>query len=305
MRKLIIILLVLAASSSLAQQDALFSQYMFNKLVINPAYTGTREALSLTLVGRQKWAGLDGAPRTATFSIHSPLRNERLGLGMYCYTDVLGPLQTSGAVGAFSYKFQWGPGKLSFGLQFGFRHMFVDWDKVFMPEDNDVAYRGESGKNFVVDANFGLYYYTDKYYVGLSSKHLLEQDVGTQELYDEVVANRLLRHFYGMAGIAIPLNHNLVLQPSVLAKYVKNAPFQMDFNANLMIRNVLWVGFSYRTERTAVFLVEVLVKDRLRIGYSYDIFLNKLAQYNKGSHEVLVGFDFPVFKRRMLTPRYF
>jgi len=305
MRKLITIVFILAGTCIYAQQDALFSQYMFNKMVINPAYTGTREALSVTLVGRQQWIGLEGAPRTATFSIHSPLRNEKLGLGMYCYTDVLGPLQTSGAVGAFSYKFQWGPGKLSFGLQFGFKHMFIDWNKVYMPENNDVAYMGESGQNFVVDANFGLYYYTKNYYVGVSSKHLLEQDIGTQELYDDVASNRLLRHFYGMAGIAIELNDHLVLQPSILAKYVKNAPFQMDFNANLMIQEVIWIGFSYRTEGTAVFLIEVLVKDRLRIGYSYDVFLNELSQYNKGSHEVLIGFDFPVFKRRMLTPRYF
>jgi type IX secretion system PorP/SprF family membrane protein len=305
MRKLLMIILLLSGTSLFAQQDALFSQYMFNKLVINPAYTGTREALSITLVGRQQWVGLEGAPRTSTFSIHSPLRNDRLGLGLYGYTDKLGPVKTSGAVGSFSYKFRWGPGKLSFGLQFGFRHMTVNWDEVYMPDDNDVAYRGETGKNLVADANFGIYYYTDKYYVGVASKQLIEQDIGTQELYNEVAAARLLRHFYGMAGLVIPLNENLVLQPSLLAKYVKNAPFQMDFNANLMIREVFWVGFSYRTEKTAVFLVEVLVKDRLRIGYSYDIFLNQLAQYNKGSHELLIGFDFPVFKRRMLTPRYF
>lgn len=305
MRKLFIILLVVAGTSSFAQQDALLSQYMFNKLVINPAYAGTRDALSITLVGRQQWVGIEGAPRTATFSIHSPLRNDRLGIGLYGYTDVLGPLQTSGAVGSFSYKFRWGPGKLSFGLQFGFKHMSIDWNKVTMAEDNDVAYLGQSGKNFVMDANFGLYYYTDKYYLGLSSKHLLEQDIGTQELYDDVVSNRLLRHFYGMAGLNITLTRNLILQPSFLAKYVKNAPFQMDFNANLMIREVFWIGFSYRTQRTAVFLVEVLVKNRLRIGYSYDVFLNQLAHYNKGSHELLIGFDFPVFKRRMLSPRYF
>ncbi len=305
MRKLITIILILGGSCLYAQQDALFSQYMFNKLVINPAYAGTRDALSLALVGRQQWVGLDGAPRTVTFTIHSPLRNEKLGLGMYCYTDVLGPLQTSGAIGAFSYKFQWGPGKLSFGLQFGFRHMFVDWNKIHMPQENDVALTGQSGKNFVVDANIGLYYYTDNYYVGISSKHLLEQDIGTQELYDEEISSRLLRHLYAMAGLALPLNDDLVLQPSIMAKYVKNSPFQMDFNANLMIRKVFWIGFSYRTEKTFVFLAEVLVKNRLRIGYSYDIFLNEFTQYNKGSHEVLIGFDFPVYKRKLDTPRYF
>jgi len=304
MRKLFIILLVVAGTSSFAQQDALLSQYMFNKLVINAAYTGTRDALSITLVGRQQWVGMDGAPRTATFSIHSPMKNDKLGLGLYGYTDVLGPLQTSGAVGSFSYKFRWGPGKLSFGLQFGFKHMSIDWTKVVMPEQNDLTANNQSGSNFVMDANFGLYYYSDKFYVGLSSKNLLEQEIGTQELYDEA-ANKLLRHFYGMAGINIKLSENLNLQPSVLARYVKNAPFQMDFNANLMFKEVFTVGLSYRTERTLVFLVEVLVKDRLRIGYSYDIFLNELSQSNKGSHELLIGFDFPVFKRELNTPNYF
>lgn len=305
MRKLLVIFILLAGSTAIAQQDALFSQYMFNKLVINPAYTGTRDALSITLVGRQQWVGMDGAPRTASFSIHSPLRNEKIGIGAYAYTDVIGPLQTSGGVGSFSYKFQWGPGKLSFGLQFGIKHMSIDWSKVDMPEESDIAYLGQSGDNLVMDANFGLYYYTKKYYVGFASKQLLQQEVGTQELYDDVVANKLLRHFYGMAGIAIPLSDHLVLKPSVLAKYVNNAPLQMDFNANLMINEVMWIGFSYRTEDIFVFLVEVLVKDRLRIGYSYDTFLNELSVQNLGSHEVLIGFDFPVFKRRMLTPRYF
>jgi len=304
MRKLFIILLILAGTSSFAQQDALLSQYMFNKLVINPAYTGTRDALSITLVGRQQWVGIDGAPRTATFSIHSPLRNDKLGLGLYGYTDVLGPLQTSGAVGSFSYKFEWGPGKLSFGLQFGFKHMSIDWNKVSMLEETDLPSNEQSGNNFVMDANFGLYYYSDKFYVGLSSKNLLEQDIGTQELYD-APANKLLRHFYGMAGVNIKLSDNLNMQPSVLARYVKNAPFQMDFNANLMFKEVFTVGVSYRTERTFVFLVEVLVKNRLRLGYSYDIFLSELSQSNKGSHELLIGFDFPVFKRELNTPRYF
>jgi type IX secretion system PorP/SprF family membrane protein len=295
----------MAGSCLYAQQDALFSQYMFNKLVINPAYTGTRDALSIALVGRQQWVGMDGAPKTVTFTIHSPLRNEKLGLGLYGYTDVLGPLQTSGAVGAFSYKFKWGPGQLSFGLQFGFKYMSVDWSKITMLQENDVALTGESGKNFVVNANIGLYYYTENYYVGVSTKNLFEQDIGTQELYDEEISYRLLRQLYGMAGIAITLNDDLVLQPSILAKYVQKSPFQMDFNANLMIREVFTIGFSYRTEKTLVFLVEVLVKNRLRIGYSYDTFLSELSQYNKGSHELLIGFDIPVFKRKLDTPRYF
>jgi len=306
MKKYIIILaLTVIGISTMAQQDALFSQYMFNKLVINPAYAGTRNALSLTMVGRQQWVGLDGAPSTFTFTIHSPLKNERIGLGLYCYTDAVGPVRTSGIIPTFSYKVRLGPGQLSFGLQFGVKHMTIDWSKVVMPEANDVAYMGQSGDNMILDANFGMYYYTDNFYVGISSKHLFEQEMGTLELEDGLVYATLLRHFYGMAGVAIPINENLALKPSILVKYVKNAPVQVDINANLLIYQRFWLGVSYRTEKVAVFLAEVLVGNHMRIGYSYDIFLNQLKVTNRGSHEVLIGFDIPVFNRRMMTPRYF
>jgi type IX secretion system PorP/SprF family membrane protein len=306
MKKYFFFLLITSLSMvSMAQQDALYSQYMFNKLVLNPAYAGTRDALSLTMVGRQQWVGLEGAPSTVSFTAHSPLKNDRIGLGLYVYTDALGPMQTYGVISAYSYKVRIGPGRLSFGLQFGVKHLSIDWQKVTMPDQNDVAYFGQSGDNTVLDANFGMYYYTKNYYIGFASKHLFEQQIGTLELQDDMVYATLLRHFYGMGGVAIPLNENLVLKPSMLIKYVKNAPVQADFNANLLIYKKLWVGVSYRTEKTAVFLAELLVNDRLRVGYSYDIFLNKLRVTNRGSHEILVGFDFPVFKRRMLTPRYF
>jgi type IX secretion system PorP/SprF family membrane protein len=306
MKKYIIIfVMTFIGLSTMAQQDALFSQYMFNKLVINPAYAGTRNALSLTMVGRQQWVGLDGAPSTFTFTIHSPLKNDRVGLGFYCYTDAVGPVRTSGIIPTFSYKIRLGPGRLSFGLQVGIKHMTIDWTKVTMPQANDVAYMGQSGDNLIMDANFGMYYYTDDFYVGVSSKHLFEQEMGTLELEDGLVYATLLRHFYGMAGVAIPINENLVLEPSILVKYVKNAPVQIDLNANLLIYERFWLGFSYRTEKVAVFLAEVLIGNHMRIGYSYDIFLNQLKVTNRGSHEVLIGFDIPVFNRRMMTPRYF
>ena len=306
MRKTIIIVaLIIISSLGFSQQDALFSQYMFNKLVINPAYTGTRDALSMTLVARQQWVGLDKAPRTATFSIHSPLNNDRIGVGLFGYTDHLGPISTSGLIGSYSYKIPLGSGKLSFGLQAGFKQMGIDWSLVKMKDGNDVAFFGEEEGKFNVDANFGLYYYTRNFYIGASSKHLFEEEEGVVTYQNDVVSATLLRHFYGMSGVAIPLNANLVLKPSVLVKYVSEAPVQVDLNMNLLIQNRLWVGASYRTQGTMVFLVDFLVTKHLRIGYSYDIFMNELSVTNKGSHEILLGYDIPVFKSRMRTPRYF
>lgn len=305
MRKLLVLVLILAGFQSFAQQDALFSQYMFNMLVLNPAYAGTNDVLSVTAVGRKQWV-IDGGPRTLTFTVHSPLRNKRVGLGLYCYTDVLGPQQTSGVVTNYSYNVSVGKkGKLSLGLQAGILHSNIDWLKVDMPDPNDVAYMGDQTKKLIPDINFGVYYYTDKFYAGISSKHLLEQEFSIAEVGQSSVYGNLLRHFYGMVGVAIPITDNLVLKPSTLIKYVRNAPLQVDLNASLLINEVLWLGVSYRTERTAVFLAELVVGQRLRIGYSYDVFLNELSVYNKGSHEVMLGYDLPLFQRRMITPRYF
>jgi len=306
MKKLILILFVTMSLGSFAQQDALFSQYMFNKLVLNPAYAGTRETISATVVGRRQWTGLDGGPETATFTVHGPLRNRKVGLGLYVYTDQLGPMKSYGIMTTYSYIIQVGQkGKLSFGLQAGIKHTDIDWSLISMPDNNDLIQNAQVKKKLVPDVNFGLYYYTDKFYVGLSSKHLIEEDFIVVETEDKDVYATLLRHFYGMAGVAIPLGDRLVLKPSTLVKYVKNAPVQVDLNLNLLINKVLWIGASYRTERTAVFLAELIVSQKLRIGYSYDVFLNDLHQYTQGSHEIMLGYDFPLFKNRMLTPRYF
>jgi len=306
MKKLVLIGILFLSIAGFAQQDALMSQYMFNKLVINPAYAGTRESVSATIVGRKQWTGLDGGPETATFTLHGPMRNRKVGLGLYVYTDELGPLHSYGIITNYSYILNVGQkGKLSFGLQVGIKHSDVDWNKVDMPDDNDLIQNAQVTKKVVPDANFGIYYYTDNFYVGLSSKHLFEQDYIVIEKPDEDVYATLLRHFYGMAGVAIPISDRFLIKPSTLVKYVQNAPLQVDLNLNVLINKVLWIGASYRTERTAVLLAELVISQKLRIGYSYDIFLNELHQYTQGSHEIMLGYDFPLFKNRMLSPRYF
>jgi len=303
-KKLIIYILLMTGSGLMAQQDALFSQYMFNMLVINPGYAGSSDALNVTLVNRQQWAGLDGAPQTSTFSIHAPLRNENIGLGLYAYSDVLGPSKSTGVLASYSYKVRLGNGKLSFGVQFGVKSDHIDWNMLDM-KDTDVSYAETTKKNVNLDANFGIYYSTDNFYLGVASKQLMEKNIGVAEYDDEYAYAKLLRHFYGMAGVAIPLSNSVVLKPSTLVKYVNNAPVQADLNANFLINDVLWLGASYRTEGTAVLMTEVLINRRFRVGYSYDMFLNKLNITNRGSHEIMLSYELPVFNKRMKTVRYF
>ena len=291
-----------------AQQDALFSQYMFNMLVLNPGYAGTSETMNFTLINRQQWVGLAGAPKTSTFSVNTPLRNENVGLGLYAYSDVLGPVNGTGALGTYSYKVKLGPGNLSFGLQFGFKSETIDWNMLDMQDENP-AYDRADYKDVNLDANFGIYYYSKKYYFGVSSKQLLEKDIGLAEVNGQYAVVKLLRHFYAMAGVAIPLTDKVVFKPATLIKYVDNAPIQVDLNASFLYNKMFWLGASfrsdYRTESTLVFMTEMLIRDRIRVGYSYDVFLSSLHVTNRGSHEIMLGFDLPIFNKRMKTVRYF
>lgn len=304
MKKLLIILAVFTGSAALAQQDALFSQYMFNKLVLNPGYAGSREVFSADLIDRYQWVGIDGAPRTITFSMHSPLRNDHVGLGFFVYRDQLGPTIDQGFMASYAYRLLLPKGKLSFGLQAGFKYFEIDWEKIYT-ENPDYYFQGDQKNKITPDANFGVYYYSNRMYAGISSKALLQNEYGMVKVDGKSAYSKLLRHFYGMAGMAVPVSEEVLFRPSLLIKYVKNAPVQVDLNASFLFHELFWVGMTYRTEQALVFMTEINLGKNLRLGYSYDVYLNKLVHYNKGSHEIRLGLDIDLLKNRMLTPRYF
>jgi type IX secretion system PorP/SprF family membrane protein len=305
MKKLLTILMILSAYSLFAQQDALFSQYMFNKLAFNPGYAGSRELLTADVLYRYQWVSIDGAPKTMSASIHSPLSNPHLALGFNVYNDRLGPISYTGATGTFAYRILFPSSKLSFGLQAGFKNNGIVWNDLKAYDDQDPYLVYQVKKQVIPDVNFGIYYYSENFYAGLSSYQLLQnQTMVVEEPDGNTQFSKLLIHFYGMTGVAIPLGDNVVFRPSLLAKYVKNAPPQLDLNASFLFANILWLGVSYRTEKAISLITEINIAQNLRIGYSYDIWLNELKAYNKGSHEIRLSYDFNVSKR-MLTPRYF
>lgn len=305
MKKLIVAMLVVIGFQAYAQQDPLFSQYMFNKLAMNPAYAGSKEYFTGDILNRWQWVGIDGAPNTLSASVHSPLRDEHIGLGLYVYRDHLGPSVYQGAQAAFAYRIQFPQGKLSFGIQAGIKHSDIDWLAIDPYDGGDPLLTGQVKKKIIPDADFGIYYYSDKYFVGLSSKQLFQNQISIVKVDGKNEYTRLLRHFYGMAGAALPLTDGLVFRPSLLVKFVQNAPPQLDLNASFLFANTFWLGASYRTEKAISLLTEFYITRNLRIGYSYDIWLNELRAYNKGSHEIRLGFDMDMFHNRMLTPRYF
>jgi len=305
MKKLITALLILSSSILFAQQDPLFSQYMFNKLAINPGYAGSRELLTTDLLYRNQWVNVDGAPKTISVSLHSPLTNPHLALGANVYNDRIGPMSNTSAMATFAYRIIFPEGKLSFGIQAGVKSNGILWNEIKAHNENDPFLQNRVENKVVPDANFGIYYYSKMFYAGLSSHQLLQNStlvVNDEEGNTQVT--KLLTHFYGMAGVAIPLGDNVIFRPSMLAKYVKNAPPQLDLNASFLFSNKLWAGVSYRTEKAISFMTEINIADNFRVGYSYDIWMNELKAYNKGSHEIRLSFDINIAKR-ILTPRYF
>ncbi len=303
MKRILVAILLLGSLSVSAQQDPLFTQYMFNKLVVNPAYAGSREIFTVDILDRYQWVGIDGAPKVITLSAHGLIKNSNVGLGGYVYRNVIGPSINQGAMGTYSYRIRTDNGWFSFGIQAGIKYYNFDWAAI-KTEFPDYEFYPQDVQKITPDANIGIYYQSRRFYAGLSSKQLLGNEYGVGEVNGKTTFSRLARHFYAMSGMAIPLNDKIVFRPSVLAKYVKNAPFQMDFNASFLFGNTFWAGISYRTIKTVAFLTEFRITDYLRLGYSFDLYMNELQLHNKGSHEFRLGFDIST-KKRMKTPRYF
>lgn len=304
MKKIIPALLLLINLTAFAQQDALFSQYMFNKLMVNPAYAGSRETMTVDMLNRYQWIGIEGAPRTISLSAHTLLKNEKVGLGGYIYRDALGPTIDQGFMATYSYRIRTENGWFSFGIQGGVKYFDFDWN-IIKTQYPDNMFTPKDVRRITPDANIGFYYQSTRFYAGLSSKQLLENEFGVAEVDGKSSFSRLTRHFYGMAGWAVPVNDKMTFRPSALAKYTKNAPLQMDFNASFLFNDVFWLGASFRTEKAVVFLTEIQITKFMRLGYSFDLYLNELQLHNRGSHEFRLGFDIFRMNERMKTPRYF
>ncbi len=292
-----------------AQQDPLFTQYMFNKMAFNPAYAGSGGAFTTDLIARFQWTGMEGAPRTLSFSAQTPLRNPHLGLGLFVYRDELGPTVDYGAMGAFAYRILFPNSTLCFGIQAGIKKMDVDRGMLDAKDPGDPEIVSHVTNRVVPDVDFGIYYYGRYYYYsGFSVKHLLQNQMLTTSTTPDGESGftRLMRSWYAMAGGVIPLGDNLVLLPSALGKYVYGAPFQADLNLSIRFMKLVTAGITYRTRSALGLMVGITIAKGISIGYSYDIWFNSLKSYNSGSHEIRIGYDIDLFDReRILTPRFF
>ena len=303
-RYLIFSIFMFAGLIVFAQQDPLFTQYTFNKLLVNPAYAGSREDLTLNVVNRTQWISIDGAPNTLTLSAHKAVKDKNVGFGLYILRDAIGPTTNTSLMGTYSYRILLANSFFSFGLQGGVNYFDFAWNEMNL-RDEDYLFDPANVRKITPDVNVGFYYQSQKFFAGLSSKHLLENDYGFVTEGYKSTFTRLSRHFYLMAGGVVPLRDKILFRPSALVKFVRNAPVQFDVTGCIIFKNSLMVGASFRTEKAVTLMTEVALTDKIRLGYSYDIYFNELQLYNYGSSEIRLEFDIRLFESRMVTPRYF
>jgi len=295
MKKILPILALSVLSlSSVAQQDPQFSQNMFNKLYVNPAFAGSSEAICLHALYRAQWVNFDGNPKTFVFGADAPLLDNKVGVGLSVLSDKIGYESTLMGKLAGAYHFTIGSGKLGVGLDFDFLQKTLDGSK-FNPPDgknvDDPAIQYSSVNGTAFDMGAGLYYHSEKLYIGASASHLLEAKVDLGKS-----TNEFKRHFYGMIGYSFDLSPSLALKPSVFVKNVTDNT-TLDFNLNLHINNRFWIGAGYRTEDAIVAMLGLNITDKLRLGYSYDITTSNIKKYSDGSHEIMLGYCFTTKKK--------
>jgi len=314
MKTLTLIFMGFLSLAASAQQDAGFSMYFFNPVYINPAYAGSREVFSGSLVHRSQWVGMPGAPSSQSLSIHSAIPNSKVGLGLQVYNDAAGPMKNTGINLTFAYHLKVSEkAKLSFGVSGMVNNIRLGYSDINIDDNTDQAFINNSASGWVPDANAGLYFYKPRFYFGLSANHLLQSKFALTEIVGSNMA-RFSRQFYLTSGVVLPVTKKIDFRPSILIKYVKAAPALLDLNLSLIFFKKLFVGVGYRTgkrvdmpgmDNMLIGMIEYDIKSCLRLGYSYDYYLNRSGTYNGGTHEFMLGWDINGTKTKMSSPRFF
>lgn len=307
-RFLIVLMLFLTFWSSQAQQDAQYTQYMYNTLSVNPAYAGSRGVFSVAGLHRSQWVGLDGAPSTQTVNIHSPV-SERVGLGFSFINDEIGngTSQESNFDASFSYTIPASrTGKLSFGLKAG-GHLFnLDFNRLqnFNPS-GDTTQETNIDNKFSPNFGAGVYYHTEKFYAGISVPNFLETKHFDNDGNSFTASERM--NFYFISGIVTDLSYDWKFKPAILFKMVNGAPLQADFSANFRYQDKLTLGAAYRWSAAWSAMLGYQLSDKLMLGLAYDRETTELGSqaFNDGSFEVFLRYELKTRYRKIITPRFF
>lgn len=307
-----IILLIAVIFSSIgakAQYDAMFTQYMFNEMYINPAYTGSKDAMAVNLTHRQQWVNFPGRPITTSFTLHGPLANNKMGVGLSVLNEQIGKLSRNLIYLNYAYRVKTGEkGHLSFGLMAGIHNQVNKLSELKSTETGDIQISQNTPSLISPQFGAGIYYYTNKFYAGISIPRMVDDSYLFSQTGDIIKSTKFdvnKFHYYFTIGNVFELNDDLKIKPQAMVKMVQNAPLQYDVNVNCLIKNKIWAGLGYRSGSDVSALIGIQVNPQLLINYSYDYSLTKIQKYSQGSHEITIGYLFSYKQSKVVTPRYF
>ena len=307
-----LILIFTTMGGLLAQQDAQFTQYMYNTMSVNPAYAGSRGQLSMAGLYRSQWVGLEGAPKTFTLNLHSPVRNSKLGYGVSIINDNIGDgvVQETYLDGVLSYTIDVSrEGKLSFGLNFGGSLLNLDFAGLNNFDDEPIL--GDNIDNkFSPNFGLGVYYHTNKFYLGVSAPRLIQADYFDNSQRDPNSVQFLSTqkiNFYLITGVVLDLNSQLKVKPALLTKVVGGAPLQVDLYASFLLNEKFSFGAAYRWDAAFSALIGFQLSDQLMLGLAYDKETTDLGstRFNDGSFEIFLRFELVKSFQRLVSPRFF
>jgi len=293
-----------------AQYDAMFTQYMFNEMFINPAYAGSKGAMSATLLHRQQWVNFSGRPVTTSFALHGPIINEKMGVGLSILNESIGVLQRNLIYGDYAYRLKAGEkGTLALGLMAGVDMQLNRFSELKVNDDGTVDPQLSQNSPNIIAPNLGtgVYYHTKSFYGGFSIPRLIDNQVsfnnGGAVKTSKVEFNKFT--YYITAGNLFTLNEELKLRANTMLKYVSGAPLQIDIGGNFLIKEMLWAGLSYRSGSSIALLLGYQVNSQFLVNYSYDYGVNQIQKYSQGSHEFVLSYLFAYKGKKVVTPRYF
>lgn len=305
-KSILVIVLVLAGRSLFAQQQAQFSQYMINTNAVNPAYTGSRGALSTLLLHRSQWVGFDGAPVSQTLNVNTPLFDEKMGVGLTLLNDKIGPTRQAGIYGDYAYRINFEKSSLAFGIKAGADVFRVGFNNLVLINQQDNNFQQNLQSKLLPNFGFGVYYHSDKFYLGLSTPKLVQNTVSVKTGNSTTVHLAIEKmHHYVIAGYVHEISPMFKFMPTALLRVTRGAPVSFDVSTSFIFYDKLWLGAMYRLNAAIGTMIQLQLNEQFRAGYAFDYTTSMLQSYHSGTHELFIGYDLKYTKAQVKSPRYF
>lgn len=284
------------------QLFAISDHYAYNSLAINPAFAGSQGALSTTLTHRRFLSGFEGSPTGMSLSMHAPIDNERVGLGFLILNDKIGISKETSFIGNYAFRMELGYGNLAFGLGFSLTVKNSAWDDLAANDTDDVLLGYNSSTGIIPDFSFGTYYSTKEYFIGISAPLFLSHEYEPRNDAYKIRPNFSESNIFAVAGYYFQLDGDIKISPSVLVKYHQASATQIDISTQVILKDKVWLGISYRSKRVLVSMVQYQINDQLRVAYSYDFLIGHDLQYMFNSQEIMLHYLLN-YKSQIVGPR--